>query len=103
MTFAPDPVPGCTHLDAVRTVLPQSIRCGVCGDDAGGLARQICMSCGHVGCGPNSPRRHAHQHFLRTGHPIVRSAEPGDRWGWCFLDDQPLLEPPLPPNGQDSP
>jgi hypothetical protein len=23
----------------------------------------------------------------RTGHPIVRSAEPGESWSWCYADE----------------
>jgi hypothetical protein len=24
---------------------------------------------------------------LRTAHPIARSAEPGEDWSWCYLDN----------------
>jgi hypothetical protein len=45
------------------------------------------MICGHVGCCDNSPNRHASKHFAATGHPIIRSFEPGEEWGYCFVDD----------------
>jgi CPA1 family monovalent cation:H+ antiporter len=45
-----------------------------------------CLTCGHVGCCDSSPRRHATGHFLGTGHPVVVSAEPGEHWRWCFVD-----------------
>jgi CPA2 family monovalent cation:H+ antiporter-2 len=48
---------------------------------------RICMTCGHVGCCDSSPNRHATAHFHATLHPVVRSAEPGERWGWCYEDE----------------
>ena len=50
-----------------------------------------CLSCGHVGC-CDSKNKHATKHFHRAGHPIVRSFEPGEDWGWCYVD-QLMLEP----------
>jgi hypothetical protein len=50
------------------------------------------MDCGHVACCDSSPNRHAQAHFHETGHPIMRSVEPGENWGWCFLD-KTLLTP----------
>jgi monovalent cation/hydrogen antiporter len=47
---------------------------------------RLCLSCGEVGCCDSSPERHANVHFERTGHPVMRSAEPGESWRWCFVD-----------------
>ena len=47
-----------------------------------------CLTCGHVGCCDSSPRRHGAAHFAQTTHPVIRSAEPGERWRWCFVDEQ---------------
>ncbi len=30
--------------------------------------------------------RHATRHFHSSKHPIMRSVEPGDTWGWCYVD-----------------
>ena len=30
--------------------------------------------------------RHATKHFRSTGHPIITSAEPGEDWSWCYVD-----------------
>jgi uncharacterized UBP type Zn finger protein len=49
---------------------------------------RICLSCGHVGCCDSSPRRHATGHFNETGHPVIRSFEPGETWRWCYIDEQ---------------
>ncbi|MFL6136846.1 MAG: UBP-type zinc finger domain-containing protein [Frankiaceae bacterium] len=46
-----------------------------------------CASCGHVGCCDSSPSRHATGHFHQTGHPVMRSQEPGESWSWCYVDE----------------
>jgi uncharacterized UBP type Zn finger protein len=45
------------------------------------------MTCGKIGCCDDSPNRHATAHFGETNHPIIRSAEPGEDWSWCYLDE----------------
>ncbi|MFE7135135.1 UBP-type zinc finger domain-containing protein [Streptomyces sp. NPDC057638] len=47
---------------------------------------RLCLVCGHVGCCDSSPLRHASAHFAQTGHPVMRSFEPGESWRWCFVD-----------------
>lgn len=49
-----------------------------------------CLTCGHVACCDSSPNRHATAHFHTTKHPLVSSAEPGEIWAWCYLDDRAL-------------
>ncbi|MDL9938577.1 UBP-type zinc finger domain-containing protein [Gordonia sp. ABSL1-1] len=46
-----------------------------------------CLVCGHVSCCDSSPRRHATAHFEATGHPVMRSAEPGESWRWCYIHE----------------
>jgi hypothetical protein len=79
---------GCAHLASVdRSVRPHSKGCEEClkmGDRWVHL--RLCMACGHVGCCDDSKNRHATKHFHATKHPIVRSLEPGEEWGWCFVD-----------------
>ena len=53
---------------------------------------RLCLSCGHVGCCDSSPGKHATMHFHATEHPVVRSFERGEDWGWCYVD-QLFLEP----------
>ncbi|MEK2475071.1 MULTISPECIES: UBP-type zinc finger domain-containing protein [Streptomyces] len=48
---------------------------------------RLCLQCGHVGCCDSSPYRHATGHFKETGHPVMRSFEPGASWRWCFVDE----------------
>jgi thioredoxin reductase (NADPH) len=45
------------------------------------------MICGHVGCCDDSKNQHATKHFHASGHPIIKSFEPGEDWGWCFVDE----------------
>jgi uncharacterized UBP type Zn finger protein len=78
----------CTHLDQILIEPPESVAgCEDClktGDRWVHL--RVCMTCGHVGCCDSSPNRHATAHVAESGHPIVRSAEPGEQWLWCYED-----------------
>ena len=89
-------VASCTHLDQVRiTQLPESVdgceECLATGD--AWLHLRICLECGKVGCCDDSPNRHASGHAQSSGHPLIRSLEPGEEWSWCFVDDLALLIP----------
>ncbi len=48
---------------------------------------RLCLDCGHVGCCESSVRKHATLHYEQTGHPVMRSIEPGEAWRWCYVDD----------------
>ncbi|MCX6498850.1 MAG: Na+/H+ antiporter [Arthrobacter sp.] len=48
---------------------------------------RMCLACGSVGCCDSSPGTHASKHFDATGHPVMRSIEPGEDWRWCYEDD----------------
>jgi uncharacterized UBP type Zn finger protein len=83
-------MPDCTHLDQVLiTELPESVPgCEDCLAIGGKwLHLRICLQCGHVGCCDDSPNRHATAHYHSSGHPIIRSLEPGEIWSWCFIDE----------------
>jgi thioredoxin reductase (NADPH) len=45
------------------------------------------MTCGHVGCCDSSPHKHATRHFHASSHPIIKSFQPGEDWGWCYVDE----------------
>ncbi|MBN8822701.1 MULTISPECIES: UBP-type zinc finger domain-containing protein [unclassified Spirosoma] len=49
---------------------------------------RTCQTCGVTLCCDSSPNKHATKHFHRTDHPVVASAEPGERWLWCYADEQ---------------
>jgi len=48
---------------------------------------RTCQSCGGTHCCDSSPNRHASKHAKKTSHPVVASAEPGERWLYCYVDD----------------
>ncbi len=78
----------CAHVDQIRKVLPSATGCEEClraGESWVHL--RICMTCGHVGCCDTSNNKHATAHHHASGHPIVRSLEPGEEWGWCYVDE----------------
>ena len=83
----------CIHLDRIEDVTPNTDGCEEClkmGDRWVHL--RMCLVCGHVGCCDSSKNKHATKHFQATGHPVMRSAEPGEEWGWCYIDGT-WLEP----------
>jgi hypothetical protein len=82
--------PSCTHLDSVKVrELPAEIAgCEDClAIGSSWLHLRMCQTCGHIGCCDSSPNRHASKHAAASGHPIVRSAEPGENWSWCYVDE----------------
>ena len=78
----------CGHLDQIRDVSPDSTEgCGDClAIGSAWVHLRECLTCGHVACCDSSPNRHATAHAGGTGHPVVRSMEPGEEWRWCYLD-----------------
>jgi uncharacterized UBP type Zn finger protein len=80
----------CSHLDQIRvTALPASIAgCEECLKIGSSWVHlRMCMTCGKIGCCDSSPNKHASRHALEEDHPIARSAEPGEDWSWCFVDE----------------
>jgi uncharacterized UBP type Zn finger protein len=78
----------CKHVDQIRDVQPRTPEgCEECLKMNGRWVHlRLCLTCGHVGCCDNSPNKHATAHNHSTGHPIVRSLEPGEHWFWCYED-----------------
>jgi uncharacterized UBP type Zn finger protein len=79
----------CSHLDQIQDVAADAD--GVCPDCVaiGGrwVHLRMCRTCGHVACCDDSPNRHATAHYHASGHPVIRSLEPGERWSWCYVDE----------------
>jgi len=48
---------------------------------------RMCLTCGNVACCDSSVGKHADRHFRETGHPVMRSVEPGEAWRWCYVDE----------------
>ncbi|MDQ6613393.1 MAG: UBP-type zinc finger domain-containing protein [Actinomycetota bacterium] len=82
-------MPYCNHLKLIVPVVPSASGCEDClrAGRHDWVHLRLCASCGHVGCCDSSPGRHATKHFRASGHPVVRSFEPGEAWFWCYLDE----------------
>ena len=80
----------CSHLDSVQYLdLPDEVEgCEECLQlGTRWVHLRMCQTCGHIGCCDNSEGKHATAHFKSTGHPIIRSAQPGEDWNWCYVDE----------------
>jgi len=78
----------CEHLAQIRDVTPSADGCEDClRTGATWVHLRLCMTCGHVACCGDSPNRHATKHFQHSHHPMIRSFEPGEVWGWCYVDE----------------
>ncbi len=78
----------CNHVKHLQEVTPSGDGCVEClriGD--AWIHLRLCETCGHVGCCDNSKNKHATRHFHATGHPVIKSFEPGEDWGYCYVDD----------------
>ena len=81
----------CGHLDQVQVDPPDPAEVAGCEECLAEGGRWVhlrtCMTCGHIGCCDSSPGRHASKHAAAREHPIMRSAEPGEDWCWCTIDE----------------
>jgi hypothetical protein len=91
-----------TELKGVDPAVPPSgDGCVECEATAGWwLHLRRCTQCGHIGCCDTSPSQHATKHATQTGHPVIRSYEPGEDWFWSypsedFYETGPELAAPI--------
>ncbi len=78
----------CAHQTDERQLQPAAQACPACVRDSSTWVQlRMCLTCGSVGCCDTSVGRHAVGHFESTGHPVMRSIEPSDTWGWCYVDE----------------
>jgi Zn-finger in ubiquitin-hydrolases and other protein len=81
-------------------VAPSGTGCVECEAAAGWWVHlRRCAQCGHIGCCDTSPSQHASAHAAATGHPMIRSFEPGEEWFYSYPADEmygsgPALAPP---------
>ena len=77
----------CEHLDQINDVTPSSTGCEEClalGDTWVHL--RMCLTCGRVACCNSSKNKHATKHYETSKHPLIESAQPGEDWRWCYID-----------------
>ncbi len=79
----------CTHIRSVATVKhPHKRECEECIKIGSSWVHlRTCQTCGETRCCDSSPNRHASKHARASSHPVIASAEPGERWLYCFPDD----------------
>ena len=79
----------CAHLSTIHSVRqPKQRACEECVKmGAAWVHLRTCQECGATLCCDSSPNRHATKHARTTKHPVVASAEPGERWLYCYPDE----------------
>ena len=79
----------CSHLNAITEVKRPTRRgCEECVTiGASWVHLRTCQTCGVTLCCDDSPNRHATEHAHASGHPVIASAESGERWLYCYPDD----------------
>ena len=83
----------CEHMSKTNPVPARTQGCEEClKAGTSWVQLRLCLSCGHVGCCDSSPGKHATAHFHETQHPLMKSFQPGEDWGWCYVDNL-MLEP----------
>jgi hypothetical protein len=82
----------CAHLLAITQV--KQAKRGVCEEciKIGGswVHLRTCQKCGITLCCDSSPNRHASKHAHTSRHPVIASAEIGERWLYCYPDEQTI-------------
>src|SRR5437868_5062051 len=92
------PAARCSHLADLRPVSPHAKGCEEClKTGMSWVHLRLCLNCGHVGCCDNSIGKHATKHFHESNHPVIKSLEQGEDWGYCYVDDLFMEPAPRPP------
>jgi hypothetical protein len=79
----------CGHITAIESVRqPKKRECEECVKiGSQWIHLRTCQTCGATLCCDSSKNRHASRHARTDGHPVAASAEPGERWLYCYVDD----------------
>ncbi|MEP7383577.1 MAG: UBP-type zinc finger domain-containing protein [Gemmatimonadota bacterium] len=83
------PDASCAHIKAITTIrTAKRHECVTCVEmGASWVHLRTCQECGITLCCDSSPNQHASQHAHATGHPVISSAERGERWLFCYPDE----------------
>ena len=79
----------CPHIQAITSIKgPKHRVCEECVKTGSSWVHlRTCQECGITLCCDSSPNRHATKHAHASGHPVIASAELGERWLFCYPDD----------------
>jgi hypothetical protein len=79
----------CAHIEAVEEVKQAKKReCEECVKiKARWVHLRTCQTCNVTLCCDSSPNKHASKHAHASTHPVIASAEVGERWLYCYPDD----------------
>ncbi|KAA6439074.1 UBP-type zinc finger domain-containing protein [Dyadobacter flavalbus] len=79
----------CEHINEIAELkMPAELVCEECmKTDGTWVHLRTCQTCGTTLCCDSSPSKHMTKHFHQSEHPVVISAEPGEKWLWCYKDE----------------
>lgn len=78
----------CNHIRLITELKPVKDYCEECvKTNSTWLHLRTCQTCGITLCCDDSPNKHMTAHYHATNHPVIASAQPGERWLWCYADD----------------
>jgi hypothetical protein len=79
----------CAHIEAIDSVKhSKHHECEECVKIGSPWVHlRTCQQCGATRCCDSSPNQHASKHARASGHPVIASAEKGERWLYCYPDD----------------
>jgi hypothetical protein len=79
----------CAHLSVIKEVKVGTD--GVCEEcikhNGTWVHLRTCQTCGVTLCCDDSPAKHMTKHYHAEHHPVIASAQPGERWLWCYPDE----------------
>ncbi len=79
----------CVHIQEIKELKqPAKLVCDECVKTGSSWVHlRTCQTCGATLCCDQSPNKHMTKHFHETKHPVVISAQPGEKWLWCYEDE----------------
>jgi hypothetical protein len=88
-SFCEDAMAVCQDIAGIdRVIPPKAPVCEECVKIGSAWVHlRTCQTCGLTLCCDSSPHKHTTKHARSTGHPVIASAEPGERWLYCYRDE----------------
>jgi hypothetical protein len=80
----------CSHISALKEIKQSNGHvCEECiRNGTKWVHLRICQTCGQTLCCDQSPEQHMTRHYHASAHPVIASAQPGERWLWCYPDEE---------------